>query len=331
MDNATTIENLNILSLQTLNLQASALACWSLIGTVAIISNICVVITIVKSKSLHSKFFCSLASLAVADLCSGSFFMIQGLKKLIYVILNKPETSSQLSCLLQMVPGIWGLTVSDSLTLGLSLDRLLAMALPIVYRMRLGNNYVLILNLSCWTFSTIFSATAFYVNDLRKLFHVCYAVVTPDLWFQNLMSEIRMCQALANLLLFTTTLIILKIRLRKSRSMSSEERRRQKESMEINMIKTLGVILIVYALLKWGSSILLTSLLNYMPPNTRVTVTPFNALLPCLYSASHFFVYLGMSITFRKAFCKVILKRKTEPVLSNSNRVVPSGVRGSGQ
>lgn len=294
----------------TVLIQAWSSASWVPVGVIGLITNALAVLTIIKSKLLHTKYFCTLASLMVAGCICGASVSYYGAKKAYLTFAGIPETSSQIECLAGLVPVLWATGLSDYLTLALNVDRLLALAAPILYKQKLSKGYVSILNIFSWSIPTVMWIFAFYLPDPQKQVSFCLASIMEK-WFQTLYTTMRWVIAAPNLSIFASTLISLKIKFNKTKHLGLVERRAARKALEVHMVKTMGVIVACYVLMKLGGYATLSIAVVALEGSAQAKLIGVTGVLPPAYAGSHFWVYLIMSKDFRQCFKKMIMMKNS--------------------
>ncbi len=142
-------------------------------GIPAIVTNLFVILCIIKGQKLHNRCYLFIANLALADLLCGIEGISGGAKRLARHLTGTPETNTAVNCLLELLLQIFSYRASISFTLTITIDRFIAVCFPVVYKMKLGTTYIALMLLVFWLDAAVVTAAFFIDVQYQQTVPVC--------------------------------------------------------------------------------------------------------------------------------------------------------------
>lgn len=281
----------------------------SILWSLAIFSQSTLLLTIVRSKSLHNKNQFVLATLSSFEIIHSLSCSAVAIHRCILRNLDQPDTNWQPICILTVWPiGISYLQVKIA-QLALGIDRLLAISAPIFYKVKLPMfPCILSLNIFCWIYGLLHFGLAFTKAD-SSLWQFCvYGVSVP--------SDIRSSADYQSLTISLFTLLVYIACLLKLRNRMRLKRSETRHKLEMGTFKTTLILMTVDLFFDVLFIILSNVLLPVLSPTLQATVMSNLILMICTNFLLQVPILLFMSTTFRCAFMEIIFRK-------NANAVVP--------
>lgn len=137
------------ISLYILKSQLPPSITWLLLGLPAGILNALLFYVVLKNRKLRSNFYMCLMHMAVSDSFFGFVNAAVGLKRIILVAMNTPETTSPLDCFWLLFWIFLFKTTSPAQAVAIGIDRVMCVAFPTKYR-HFEVKYLQLINLILW-------------------------------------------------------------------------------------------------------------------------------------------------------------------------------------
>lgn len=298
MSNNTTIsliDKLNLDSLSSLSVNLPASILLSVMGFLGFLLNLLSLYVIGKSSNLHTKCYFLIANLCFGDvLLSGSYFAT-GMKRLLRLSYQIPETASQVTCMLEMFLSFFSQEASQNFAFSICIDRILAIFLPNWYRL-LSVSYTILLASFTWAVCLVFSGFAFLNTSNSKLVSNCVlSTITPDS-FYNFQNNFNIIVSTLTMIGYIFVLGRRKLKLK----LKMKQNDKQRSEMEHRITLTLGAIVLVGFITHVLWSIAFAAFAS-LEPKIRNNVTPLFRNLPLISSIANPLIYFCRSSEFRAA------------------------------
>lgn len=140
-------------SISNLRATFAANIAWVITGSIAIITNLLIIIMLAKQKSLKNCFQLNILHLAIADCLIGITFVFSGGKRLLCLVTEWGEVSSPSACATELSCSFFATLASLMQVLCIAVDRYFAVASPVFYLSRIKPKYFQIANISAWLMS----------------------------------------------------------------------------------------------------------------------------------------------------------------------------------
>lgn len=296
-----------------------------LLGLASFFTNLCVVITIWKTPSLHNKAQYCILSHSLAEALA-SLSMVEGyIRYSIFYLLSTPVIFNPATCVVldHLFSGVTSLA-AYFLSVCLALDRMLCIAAPIFYRTINTKTYMACFNIFSWLVPFLTHLLGIIGYDQDKLLGSCgdqFEILNKPaayfLMYGGLIVPVLL------LCFYAVTTAVLLYRYKKENLVGESQKSEWKKKMELNVLAAMAIVgstLIAATIIRGALWMLIQSsmamrLQFVILMNALMAVTLVN-------SGSHLFVYLKLSENFRKAFLKIFWKRDGQ-----STAVVPFSSR----
>jgi hypothetical protein len=308
-NNTTDQPSIELLSLSILANLSNAHLCWIIFGFLCILTNLLVLITIIRTKDLHNKSQWIVFSLSLGELLYGVGMFATGTRRYAYYFFSKPDTIVTLHCMLiQFCCEIPGNAAFFFIT-ALGIDRFLAVALPIFYHKINERRYIICVNAICWAFSIVWIPMAFRNNDVNAIVPVCLAIMVYTEEYLNMWARIGEASLILMVIIYTSTAAIIGFRYWKTKWNSATQKSEWMKEMQIRTFRTVIAIGICHLIFYGCSSLSYTILVSFLNESDVQKAAPYTGLFSFLNTMSHFFIYLIFSSQFREAFFALMNKK----------------------
>ncbi len=186
-------------------------------GIPAIITNLFVILCIIKGQNLHNKCFLFIANLALADFLCGIEGISGGANRLVRHLTGTPETNTTVNCLLELLLQIFSYRASMSLTLTITIDRFIAVCFPTVYKMKLGTTYIVLMLLIFWLDAAAVTAAFFIDVQYQQIVPICDVPYVTNPVILNVVQRKTLAMNIAVIALYTITIIVLEANVLKAK------------------------------------------------------------------------------------------------------------------
>lgn len=303
-------------SLQTLAAQVPDNISWMAVSPFIFGTNFLIILTISVSKPLHNKSHFIVLSYSISECIYSLCYFCAGLIRYLAYFYGRPETSTQLMCILKQVPLNSTGHVVTLFTLTLALDRFLCVRAPVFYKTRRTLNYVLALNLFCWCGSMAKVPFAFLSYDPYKKFPVCTLASSFSQSYVTYSTAESGVAVALTAALYAATASILLYRYKNTKFVSSNEKREWRRQMDLDVCVAMSAVGALYVI-TYGTRAVLTAIVtSKLSLELNQKIIPFSTALFFGNAASHLFVYLILNKVFRKNFFRIFCRRNDNAVSS---------------
>lgn len=231
---------------------SQSLVCLSMIG---FLSGFIIFTTIFWTKSLRTKNYILIASVALGDMILASTIMSMGIRRLISSQTNSPMISNQVQCLLQDGSRVLGIALINSFFLGCAVDRFIAVSLPHWYS-KVYPNWLFYVGVGFTYVRAVSEPLLLFIGTSNEIFlPICaytFASTAASLDAQATRSNIVLCFIC---IVYASTMVVVYIRLGKVKKHHGNISEAKKQ-MQTKVIHTLAVMLSGYVCTVVASSIL---------------------------------------------------------------------------
>lgn len=296
--------------------QAPVLIVWIIGCNFAILTNTTFIIVIAKTTRLQSKSNFLVVSLCVAEIFQNFSWEAAAIKRLIIYKNNFTESISQVACIAEVLPINIFPSIVECMAAAISFDRFLALATPIFYSICKKCRYIFAINLVCWMANIIFGLVSFFDYEPTKILSACTFVIAFGDSYNSLYKLFLNLKTALTIALDVGTLSILVRCLYITRQLPPVQRKEARLKLELDTIRTLLAISVIYLLSVGLSSAAYVGIAK-LGKDLNARIAPAVTVLPLLNSASHLIVYLTLSKLFRDGFCSVFCKNTVVVPLQN--------------
>lgn len=310
--------NLNVLSLANLQAHMPSDIMFTFVGSITVFLNFLIILTIVKSKRMHTRCYFLISNVSLAAIIFSGSFVVTAVKRFIRFGLGISEVKSQLACDAEMVICYFGMSACASLPLATAADRFMATVVPIKYK-TVGKSFIFILTSVAWGYAFIDSAFTFYESSGYYDIQLnCNIVAETDIRY-TIQSSCAIAIATLVVIVYACILIIMRCQNESVKS-DSDNMFEIKTRVHVKVLKSLSVVSAVQLLTQVTTRVGLALLPLIAADAEKWTAASFMRIIIFVGLSATFFIFILMNVEFHASFMHLM---QSLPVFTN--RVHPLG------